>query len=262
MSIDEWMMLLETALEADGRHHDVERGFRMAFTMSQAFVVDEVAGVDHMTMEQPEFYEAVRVWAWLVVFNRARRSAKLYLCHCALLQQLARVALLLGHNNMDQPLCLWLEHLVLNKVILLADVRPSKADEDEEGGVTSPTARNGGRRRSSVMRRSSTSGRRRSLVGSRGGRRRSVTRGEGGGSRRRRSSVARPGSTGVAVTAAAGRRGSTVGRPPSGAGRRGSTVGRPPSGPGRRASSVASGRTGTGHSRRRGSTAGSAAGGL
>ena len=261
MSIDEWMMLLETALEADGRHHDVERGFRMAFTMSQAFVVDEVAGVDHMTMEQPEFYEAVRVWAWLVVFNRARRSAKLYLCHCALLQQLARVALLLGHNNMDQPLCLWLEHLVLNKVILLADVRPSKADEDEEGGVTSPTARNGGRRRSSVMRRSSTSGRRRSLVGSHGGRRRSVTRGEGG-SRRRRSSVARPGSTGVAVTAAAGRRGSTVGRPPSGAGRRGSTVGRPPSGLGRRASSVASGRTGTGHSRRRGSTAGSAAGGL
>ena len=261
MSIDEWMMLLETALEADGRHHDVERGFRMAFTMSQAFVVDEVAGVDHMTMEQPEFYEAVRVWAWLVVFNRARRSAKLYLCHCALLQQLARVALLLGHNNMDQPLCLWLEHLVLNKVILLADVRPSKADEDEEGGVTSPTARNGGRRRSSVMRRSSTSGRRRSLVGSHGGRRRSVTRGEGG-SRRRRSSVARPGSTGVAVTAAAGRRGSTVGRPPSGAGRRGSTVGRPPSGPGRRASSVASGRTGTGQSRRRGSTAGSAAGGL
>lgn len=261
MSIDEWMMLLETALEADGRHHDVERGFRMAFTMSQAFVVDEVAGVDHMTMEQPEFYEAVRVWAWLVVFNRARRSAKLYLCHCALLQQLARVALLLGHNNMDQPLCLWLEHLVLNKVILLADVRPSKADEDEEGGVTSPTARNGGRRRSSVMRRSSTSGRRRSLVGSHGGRRRSVTRGEGG-SRRRRSSVARPGSTGVAVTAAAGRRGSTVGRPPSGAGRRGSTVGRPPSGLGRRASSVASGRTGTGQSRRRGSTAGSAAGGL
>lgn len=67
MSIDEWMMLLETALEADGRHHDVERGFRMAFTMSQAFVVDEVAGVDHMTMEQPEFYEAVRVWTWLVV---------------------------------------------------------------------------------------------------------------------------------------------------------------------------------------------------
>ena len=247
MSIDEWMMLLETALEADGRHHDVERGFRMAFTMSQAFVVDEVAGVDHMTMEQPEFYEAVRVWTWLVVFNRARRSAKLYLCCCALLQQLARVALLLGHNNMDQPLCLWLEHLVLNKVILLADVKPSKADEDEEGGVTSPTARNGGRRRSSVMRRSSTSGRRRSMVGSRGGRRGSVTRGEGG-SRRRRSSVARPGSTGVAVTAAAGRRGSTVGRPPSGAGRR--------------ASSVASGRTGTGHSRRRGSTAGSAAGGL
>mgnify|MGYP000155930806 CR=1 FL=1 len=116
MSLDEWMALLETALEHGERHHDIERKFRLVFAMSQAPEVDE-SDLRHMQMEFTEFLEAVR---W--------RMEQCCCCCCCkhsplfLLPQLARVADIIGQAHAPTPLCLQLQQHVISKVLLLAHV--------------------------------------------------------------------------------------------------------------------------------------------